>query len=191
MSLLRLKAYWEDDDATFRVLEILSTQSYYELHEGLKKALQLPADMEASLFICDARGMKGREVSSTVEKNLRDAPALSMKKTPIAALINDPHQLFRYECAHPKAWVFIIELVLMLPDPTKPAQYPIFLQSEGMSPSQFGILPGDENKEKIIDILEMFDIGADDEEGDDLFGDEEGEEGDESQEESASDDDLV
>ena len=171
MSLLRLKAYWEDDDATFRVLEMLSTQTYFELHEGLKKALQLPADMEASLFICDARGIKVREVSSTVEKNLRDAPALSMKKTPVGALINDPHQLFRYECVHPKAWVFNIELLLMLPDPATPKTYPVCIESEGMSPSQFGILPGDESKEKIIDILEMFDIGADEDgDEDDLLG---------------------
>lgn len=181
MSLLRLKAYWEDDDATFRVLEMLSTQTYFELHEGLKKALQLPADMEASLFICDARGLKVREVSSTVEKNLRDAPALSMKKTPVGALINDPHQLFRYECVHPKGWVFIIELLLMLPDPTTNKTYPVCVESEGMSPSQFGILPGEENKEKIIDILEMFDIGNDEDGGDDdLFGEEDEEGGEDS-----------
>jgi hypothetical protein len=189
MSLLRLKAYWEDDDATFRVLEILSDQTYYALHEGLKTAFQLPADMEASIFICDSRGLKTREVNSTVEKNLRDAPALSMKKTPIAALINDPHQLFRYECDHPKRWVFMIELVMMLPDPVLQKQYPFVVVSEGMSPSQFGILPGDESKEKIVDILEMFDIGADDD--DDALGedDEDLTEGDE--EGDSLNDDLV
>lgn len=191
MSLLRLKAYWEDDDATFRVLEMLSTQTYFELHEGLKKALQLPADMEASLFICDARGIKVREVSSTVEKNLRDAPALSMKKTPVGALINDPHQLFRYECVHPKAWVFNIELLLMLPDPATPKTYPVCIESEGMSPSQFGILPGDESKEKIIDILEMFDIGADeDADEDDLLG-EDDEDGGENNDLEASLDEQI
>lgn len=171
MSLLRLKTYWEDDDATVRVIEILSEQTYLQLHEGLKKAYQLPADMEASIFICDSRGAKTREVSSTVEKNLRDAPALSMKKTPIAALINDPHQLFRYECNHPKRWVFMLEVVMMLPDPVLQKDYPICVLSEGMSPSQFGILPGDDAKEKIVDILEMFDIGADDDDADSLGND--------------------
>lgn len=191
MSLLRLKAYWEDDDATFRVLEMLSTQTYFELHEGLKKALQLPADMEASLFICDARGIKVREVSSTVEKNLRDAPALSMKKTPVGALINDPHQLFRYECVHPKAWVFNIELLLMLPDPATPKTYPVCIESEGMSPSQFGILPGDESKEKIIDILEMFDIGADEDgDEDDLLGEDDEDSGENNDLEASLDEQI-
>jgi hypothetical protein len=83
----------------------------------------------------------------------------------------------------------MIELVMMLPDPVLQKQYPFLVLSEGMSPSQFGILPGDESKEKIVDILEMFDIGADDD--DDALGEEDDELSEGDEEGDTLNDDLV
>ncbi len=178
MSLLRLKASWDEDDTTYRTIEVLSTQSFFELHQCLKVSYQLPTDMEASIFVCDSRGIKGRKISSIVEKNLRDAPALSMKKTPLGALINEPHQLFVYECEHPKQWIFQIEIINMLPIPTLQKDYPICVQSEGLSPSQYGVNPAAKEKDKITELLELYDL--DDKDG---FGDEGEEEINDSEEE--------
>jgi hypothetical protein len=165
MSLLKFKVCWEEDDATYRSIEILSAQTFMELHTCIKTAFQLPADMEASIFVSNDRWTKEKEISSVVEKNLRDAPALSMKKTPIAALINDPHQKFVYECVHPKAWVFLIDLTTLSPIPTLQKDYPICVISEGISPSQFGSAKPE--KDAVVDILELYDL--DDKDG---FGDE-------------------
>lgn len=165
MSLLRIKVCWEEDDATYRTIEILSTQTFYELHQCIKTAYQLPADMESMIYVSNDKWTKEKAISSTIEKNLRDAPALSQKKTPIGALINDPHQKFLYESVHAKAWIFQIEVITLLPLPTLQREYPICVISEGISPSQFGIAKTE--KDSVMDILEMYDL-----ENKDGFGDE-------------------
>lgn len=146
----------------------------------------MPADMEAVMYVSDDRWNRGKAISSLVEKNLRDAPALSMKKTPIGALINDPHQKFVYVCGHAKGWVFLVEVTSLSPIPTLQRDYPICVLSEGISPSQFGIMKAE--KDAVMDVLELYDL--DNKEG---FGDE-GEEDDTldaGEEETGSDDNFT
>ncbi len=177
MSLIKFRVCWSDDDTTLRDIEILSGQTYYDLHTIIKKELLMPADMEASFFVSNDFIRKGKEISSTVEKNLRDAVALSMKKTPIGALIVDPHQKFIYECDHIKGWIFNIELITLLPEPIDTDPYPRCIKTEGISPTQLGIIPL--VKDSVMEIEERYDLNAN-EEG---FGDE-GEEESSSDEES-------
>lgn len=179
MSLIKFKICWKDDDNIFRDIEILSGQSYYDLHTILKKEFQLPADMEASIFVSNLQWKKEREISSTVEKNLRDAPALSMKKTQIGALIIDPHQRFVYECMHPKAWVFLLELVTLEQEPMRIDLLPRCTKSEGISPALIGVIPT--QKDSVMEIEERYDLNKD-EEG---FGDE-GEDNENSEESEES-----
>lgn len=179
MSLLRFKVSWEEDDTVLRTIEMLSTQTFFDLHTCLRTALQLPGDMEAMIYAANDRWDRGMAISSTVEKNLRDAPALSMKKTPVAALVNDPHQKFVYVCQHPKGWVFLIELLTLAPVPTMQRDYPVCIHTEGISPSQFGNTKT--GKDAVMEIMEKYDLES--REG---FGDE-GEEDDETGGEEGSD----
>lgn len=181
MSLLKLRISWSEDDTTFRDIEILSGQTYDELHTILKKEWGLPADMQASFFVSDDLWRKGKEISSTVEKNLRDAVALSMKKTPIGALIVDPHQKFVYVCDHPKAWEFHIDLLTLLKEPADTDAFPRCTKVEGLSPALLGVLPTP--KDSVIEVEERYDLNQD-EEG---FGDEGEGETSEEEEESHGD----
>jgi len=180
MSLIKFRVSWSEDDSTFRDIEILSGQMYYDLHMIIKKELLMPADMEASFYVSDDAWKQGRQISSVVEKNLRDAVALSMKKTPIGALIVDPHQKFLYECDHPKAWVFYLELITLLPEPASIEMYPRCIKTEGISPTQLGIVPL--VKDSVMEVEERYDLGSDEEgfgdEGEDETGS--GEDGEES-----------
>ncbi|HNF71041.1 MAG TPA: hypothetical protein PLP34_01440 [Chitinophagaceae bacterium] len=174
MSLIRLKASWKEDDGIFRDLEILSGQTYFDLHLCLKKEFQLPADMEASFFTCDHHWKREREISSTVEKNIRDAAALSMKKTPVGALISDPHQKLLYVCVHPKAWIFEMELITMEHEPMRIDLYPRCVRGEGISPALLGVIPT--QKDSVVEIEERYDLNS----NEDGYG----EDGEESQSES-------
>ena len=185
MSLLKFKVTWSEDDNTCRDIEILSSHTYYDLHLIIKKELMMPADMEASIYVSNDQWKKEREISSTIEKNLRDALALSMKKTPIGALIVDPHQKYVYVCVHPKEWIFYLELVTLLPEPAQTEQFPRCTKSEGISPSQLGLVPT--IKDSVVEIEERYDL-AGDEEG---FGDEGEEENNNNDEEDISTQDLA
>lgn len=177
MSLIKFKVYWEEDSDIFRDIEVMSGQNFYELHQCIRTNFQLPDTLEASIFLCDERLKKGQEISSVVEKNLRDAPALSMKRTPIGALMNDPHQKFIYVCQNEKGWQFIMEIITFKPDHPDLHLFPRCVKSEGLSPSQFGI--GMNTKKSVLEVEERYDLGSQD-----GFGDE-GE--DDAQEESSDD----
>lgn len=184
MPLIKYRVSWEEDDNSFRELEILSSQSFYDLHSGIKKFFELPATMEASIFTSDDRWVRGRELSSTIEKNLRDAPALSMKKTPVGALMLNPDQRFIYQCVHAKNWVFLIETLALLPEPVVLREYPLLVKSEGIAPSLLGVIPTE--KDSVMDIEERYDLGSrdgfgDEGEDEDQSEDEFGEESDDSQ----------
>ncbi len=176
MSLLKFNISWNEDNAIFRDMEVLTNQSFYDLHTCIKKNFQLPENMEASFFMTDDYWLKGKEISSIVEKNLRDAPALSMRKTPIGALMNDPHQKFLYECDHVKGWTFHLEVISLKEFLMDSDMFPRCTKSEGISPSQLGV----NNKEKdvVMETLELYDLA----DGEDGYGDE-------GEDESSSDDD--
>lgn len=165
MSLIKFKVSWEEDDATYRNIEIISSQSFYELHTCIKFSFQLPEKMEANIYAINSKRVFEKTLSSTVEKNLRDAPALSMAKTPVGALIQDPEQRFVYECIHPKAWTFLIEIISILPFNSDIICYPKCIKSEGISPINFGTTI---EKDNIVEIIEKYDLGNDE----DGFGDE-------------------
>lgn len=156
MSLIKFNISWEEDNATFRDIEVLTAQSFYDLHVCIKQAFQFPENMEASFFMTDDRWQKEREISSVVEKNLRDAPALSMKKTPIGALMQDPHQKFVYVCNHPKAWVLLLEVISLLEDGKPTIVYPRITKNEGLSPSQIGL--HHKEKDVVVETLELYDL---------------------------------
>ncbi|MEZ5045786.1 MAG: hypothetical protein R2831_02230 [Chitinophagaceae bacterium] len=173
MSLITFKISWEEDDTIFRIIEALSGQSYYELHEGIKKHFQLPTDMHAILYVLNSRGIKERKLDSTVEKNKKDAESLSMKKTPIGALLQDPHQQFEYVCEHIKKWTFTIDTIALSEEQQLAIEYPLCVKSEGISPSLLGAVP-DANKDAVMEIEEKYDLGNADgfgDEGDDTAED--------------------
>lgn len=159
MSLIKFKISWDEDNATFRDVEVLTSQSFYDLHQCIKTNFQFAETMEASFFMTDDLVIKGKEISSTVEKNLRDAPALSMRKTPIGALMNDPHQRFIYECIHPKSWTLLLEVISLKEFKGEVNTFPRCTKSEGVSPSQFGILG--KEKDAVAETLELYDLAGD------------------------------
>lgn len=170
MSLLKFKVSWEEDDATYRNIEIVSSQSFYEFHTCIKFALQFPEKMEGFFYLIDSKKIVQTTLSSVVEKNIRNAPALSMKKTPVGALITDPDQKFLYECVHPKGWSFLIEIISISPFNSDLIKYPKCIKSEGISPVNFAIAATE--KDSVVEIVEKYDL--DNAEG---FGDEGEDEG--------------
>ena len=164
MPLLKFRISWNEDESIYRNIEIQSNQSFFEFHTAIKKYFELPIDMEALFYVTNSRGHILKTLSSIVEKNLRDAPASRMKRTPIGALVQDPEQTFTYDCAHPKALQFFIEIITINPsNDSNTTQYPICTKSEGISPIHFGVKI---ENDPISDILNQFESIADDEDFD-------------------------
>ena len=158
MAILRFRVYWEDDDQTYRDIEIMGSQTFMDFHKAILVAYEFDGKHPASFFESNDKLARGRELNSEVLVNKKDAPALSMIKTPVSALIALPDQKFIYVYDPVKKWTFVAELTAVNKDETPRRVYPFLLRKEGIAPAQYGIKGV--NPDKIMEIEEKYDLGA-------------------------------
>ncbi len=156
MPLLKFNLRWNDDINVERDIEILHSHTFHDFHEAIKKSFIFPPTMEAVMYVSNDVWKKGQAISSVVEKNIRGAEALSMKRTPIGALLGQQYQKFIYSADHIKNWGLLIELISMNPDPTDVGPYPKTSREEGVSPATFGKQGAE--KDSVTEIEDKFGI---------------------------------
>ncbi len=159
MAVLRFRVFWEDDDQTYRDIELLGNQTFLDFHKIILLAYEFDGKHPASFYESNDKWAYGREISSEVMVNKKDAPALSMLKTPVSALVTNPDQKFIYVYDPAKKWTFMAELIGVSKDETPRRVYPFLLRKEGIAPAQYGIKGV--NPDKIMEIEEKYDLGAD------------------------------
>ena len=168
MAILRFRIFWEEDDLTYRDIEIQGNQTFLDFHNCILKAYEFDGKHPGSFYESDDKWNRSREISSEVLVNKKDAPALSMLKTPVLALVSKPDQKFVYVYDPVKKWTFLVELTSVNKDETYKRVYPFILRKEGVAPAQYGIKGV--NPDKLMEIEEKYDLGA--EEMAEGFGDE-------------------
>ncbi len=159
MTILRFRVFWEEDDQTYRDIEILGSQTYLDFHRAILLAYEFDGKHSASFYECNDKWQPGgREINSEVLVNKKDAPALSMMKTPVSALITIPDQKFIYVYDPARKWTFMVELIAVSREETARRVYPFILRKEGIAPAQYGVKGV--NPDKIMEIEEKYDLGA-------------------------------
>ncbi|XZF13525.1 IS1096 element passenger TnpR family protein [Chitinophagaceae bacterium MMS25-I14] len=158
MALLRFRVYWEEDDQIYRDIELQPGQTFLQLHETIIKAYEFDGKHSATFFESNERWERGRAISSEVLVNKKDAPALSMLKTPVSALVSVPDQKFVYVYDPAKNWTFLVELIGVSKDENPKITYPHVVRKEGAAPAQYGIKGV--NPDKLMEIEEKYDLGA-------------------------------
>lgn len=158
MPLLRFRVYWEEDDLIYRDIEIISSQTFLDLHSAILKAYDFDGKHSALFYESNERWEKFRVLSSEVLANKKDAPALSMLKTPVSALVAVPDQRFIYEYDPQKNWTFLVELIGISNDIDERKTYPLCSRKEGLAPSQYKIGGGNG---LLMEVEEKYDLGAD------------------------------
>ena len=158
MTILKFRVFWEDDDQTYRDIEIMGNQTFLDLHKAIVSAFEFDGKHTASFYESNDKWQYGRELNSEVLVNKKDAPALSMLKTPVSALVLVPDQKFMYVYDPAKKWTFQVELIGVLREENSRRVYPFLLRKEGIAPAQYGIKGV--NQDKIMEIEEKYDLGA-------------------------------
>lgn len=158
MPILRFRVYLEEDDQIYRDIELMTGQTLLQFHEAINKSYEFDGKHTAVFFESNDRWDRGRAFSSEVLTNKKDAPTLSMVKTPVSALVSDPGQKFVYEFDPIKKWTFLVELIGVSKDENPKKTYPCMVRKEGLGPPQYGIkgLPG----EQMMEVEEAYDLDA-------------------------------
>lgn len=186
MPLLRFRVYWEEDDQVYRDIELQTGQTFLDFHQTIIKAYEFDGKHAASFFESNDRWQRNREISSEVMVNKKDAPALSMLKTPVSALVAKPDQKFVYIYDLAKQWVFLVELIGVSKDEDSRKTYPLIVRKEGIAPAQYGIKGI--AQDKLMEIEEKYDLGA--EEMAEGFGNEGDEDDDQNTDDSQAEEDY-
>jgi hypothetical protein len=160
MPLFKFRVYWEEDDNIYRDIILKKGQTFLEFHETILKAFEFDKKKPSSFFESNDKWDQGREISSEVLLNKKDAPALSMLKTPVSALLDKPDKKFVYIYDPDKKWTFLIALIGLEKEENDKLTYPYISKSEGIAPSQTQ-LKGLAN-ERLLEIEEKYDLNSED-----------------------------
>ncbi|RYZ56452.1 MAG: hypothetical protein EOP49_00260 [Sphingobacteriales bacterium] len=158
MPLLKFRVYWEEDDQVYRDIEIKPSQTFLEFHKAITVAYEFDGKHSASFYESNDRWQRGRELNSEVLVNKKDAPALSMTKTPVSALVAKPDQKFVYLYDPAKQWTFHVELIGVSKEEDIKKTYPYLVRKEGVAPAQYGVKGV--AADKLMEIEEKYDLGA-------------------------------
>lgn len=159
MPLFRFRAYWEEDEQVYRDIEMKPGQSFLDLHKAIIQAYEFDGKHTASFWDSNEKWDRGMELNSEVLINKKGAPALSMSRTPVSALVAKPDHKFVYEYDPKKKWTFLVELIGVTQDEDIKTTYPNVFRKEGVGPAQYGVKGV--NLDKLMEIEEKYDLGKD------------------------------
>jgi hypothetical protein len=160
MPLFKFRVYWEDDDNIYRDILLKTGQTFHAFHQAILTAYEFDNKHQASFFKSNDNWARGMEISSEVLVNKKNAPALSMIKTPVSALVEKPDEKFVYTYDPAKKWTFLVELIGIEKEEDSRKEYPYCVKKEGVAPAQTGI-KGLAN-ERLMEIEEKYDLNKED-----------------------------
>lgn len=103
MALYRFKVIFEDYDEVVRIIEIKSTQTFFDFHIAIQESIGFDKSQLASFYLSDnKKWKKGYEITLDnmhADEDLDDdnyIPTPIVKKSRLCDYINDPHQKFVY-----------------------------------------------------------------------------------------------
>jgi hypothetical protein len=138
MAILKFRAYWEDDESTYRDIAIRHTQTFFDLHLAILKSYEFDNKHKATFYRSNDNWQRGREISlEKYDKSYRVDP-LIMSEVTIGSEVKDPNQKFIYEYDFNKNWHFMIELINVEKEENAKLVYPTCVRVEGLAPSQYG-----------------------------------------------------
>ncbi len=136
MSVYRFKISFEEHDDVSREIEVLSEQTFENLHFGILEAIRFTADQGASFFMSNDRWSKEQEIALDHVPGKTSESAVLMKEAVLRDYINDPHQKIYYLFDYAAQWTFHVELVRILASADSAYRYPVCVKSTGDAPRQ-------------------------------------------------------
>ena len=192
MAVYKFKLTFEEYDDIYRMIEIKSSQTFFEFHKAILDSIGFDQKQLASFYMSNDSWKKEQEICLEDMSDPDDEesiPMPTMKESRLSMFINDPHQKIIYVYDFMEMWTMHLELVGIEIKEKAGTKYPVCSKSFGLAPKQydkvqrFGLVDENEFDEITKNYLDKSDeipgeIRDDEAEEFGLFGD--GEEGGES-----------
>jgi len=136
MSVYRFKISFEEHDDVSREIEVLSEQTFENLHYGILESIRFIPDQGASFFMSNDRWSKEQEIALDHVPGKTSESAVLMKEAVLRDYINDPHQKIYYLFDYAAQWTFHVELIRILAAADSAYRYPVCVKSTGDAPKQ-------------------------------------------------------
>ena len=190
MAIYRFRITFEDYEDVYREIDMLSKQTFLELHEAIHKTTAYEAERTSSFYVSNDQWKKGTEIAFLPTARKVSEGVLLMENIRLSKFIDDPHQKFYYIYNFDHPYEFHVELIKILKE-EEGKTYPTVFKTVGQAPKSLAAanfpvadpLDDDEEDEGLVDETQY---GVDDDEEFDLFdGDDEEESGEKSEEENS------
>ena len=143
MTVYRFRVSFEDHHDIYRDIEILSNQSFENLHEAIQQAVGFDASKNATFFQSNDYWRREKEIplQTTVENGDKKGKPKT-KKTYLCDYIDDPHQkliyYFDFDKVENAIWTFTVELIKLSPEDNS-AFYPRTVKTQGVAIRQYKV----------------------------------------------------
>ncbi|HRH04058.1 MAG TPA: hypothetical protein PLN13_14085 [Bacteroidia bacterium] len=142
-AVYRFRVSFEDHSDIYRDIEILSSQSFYDLHEAIQQAIGFDASKNATFYISNDYWRREKEVPLQITRESEDKKGKSKsQKTYLCDFIDDPHQkliyYFDFDKVENAAWIFTVELIKLTPEDAT-VLYPRTVKTVGVAIRQYKV----------------------------------------------------
>lgn len=180
MAIYRFRVTFEDYEDVYREIDMLSKQSFLDLHDAIHKTTNYETEVSSSFYVSNDQWKKGTEIALLPSERKISTDVLLMENIRLSKFIDDPHQKFYYVYNFDRPYDFHVELIKILKEEDG-KEYPVVFKTVGAAPKPLGTFaapttPLDEDDDT-ADYEEETQYGVDEEDDYDMFDDEESEEG--------------
>ena len=141
MSLVyRFRVTFEEYDEVSRDIDILSSQTFEDLHHTIQASIGFDDSKLASFYMSNDLWIKGQEISLEKRKDKNGQNSALMRDSKLCNFIADPHQKIYYISDYDASWSFFMELVKILPSADMTKSYPVCVKVNGESPKQYNVV---------------------------------------------------
>jgi hypothetical protein len=135
--IYKFKVLSEEDPKFFMDIEIMSDQTFYDLHDFIQEELEYDSSLLATFFIANHNWQQKQEIA-LIEANGKDGEKIiAMDKAVLSTFMKDAHQKLIYLFDFINNRTFFIELMETKQE-TSNKYYPICIDFGGEIPPQFG-----------------------------------------------------
>lgn len=139
MAVYKFKITFEDYDDIYRVIEIKSTQTFFDFHKAILDSIGFDQKQMASFYMSNDSWKKFQEVTledmSDTDEPEKKLPIMSKSK--LADFIADPHQKMIYIYDFIELWTLHIELTGIEIKEAAGKKYPLCSKTSGLPPKQY------------------------------------------------------